>query len=65
MYVRSKDITTGVVLPPQMQVQGGVHTVTFGLLVSPTYPSGRSLKDLVERLRQTLLVHMVYSCMLL
>jgi hypothetical protein len=36
----------------------------FGLLVPPMCPSGRSLKVLVERLPWTLLVHVVYSCML-
>jgi hypothetical protein len=33
-------------------------------LCPPTCPSGRSLKVLVERLPWTLLVHVVYSCML-
>jgi hypothetical protein len=35
MYVRSKDITTGVVLPPQIWVLGGVRTASVQPLDVP------------------------------
>jgi hypothetical protein len=60
MYVRSKSFTTGV-LPPQMRVRGGVRTLQRSASWCPLRTRWAAHQiDLVERLLQMLLVHVVY-----
>ncbi len=65
MYVRSK-ILLLMILPPPSDAGLGRRTYCqrSASLWPPACPSGRSLNVLVERLPWTLLVHVVYSCML-
>jgi hypothetical protein len=62
MYVRSNSTTTGEVLPPQVRVRGGVRTLQRSASWCPLHTRQATLqKDLVERLLQTLLVHVIHT----